>query len=77
MSASAPAGKAANTTGRLPAVSTRATSSGEGVNDVISQLSPTSCIHDPMLDTTLAIQSARNSDRRRGLQADASGDEVF
>ena len=77
MSANAPAGRAAKTTGRLPAVSTSATSRGEGVNEVISQLSPTSCIHDPMLDTTLAIQSARNNDRRRGLQADASGGEVF
>ena len=62
MSASAPAGNAANTTGKLPAVSTRATSSGESVNEVISQLSPTSCIHVPMLETTLAIQSARNTD---------------
>jgi hypothetical protein len=26
-----------------------------------------------MLETTLAIQSARNNDRRRGLQADARG----
>ena len=60
MSASAPAGNAANTTGKLPAVSTSATSRGERVSDVINQLSPTSCIQEPMLDTTLAIQSARN-----------------
>src|SRR6266496_1655824 len=77
MSANAPAGRAANTTGRLPAVSTRATSRGESVNEVISQLSPTSCIHDPMLETTLAIQRARNNDERSGLQAEASGSDVF
>src|ERR1700738_5346523 len=70
-SASAPAGRANNTTGRLPAVSTSATSTGEGVNEVINHDSPTSCIHVPMLDTTVAIQSARNTDSRSGLQADA------
>src|SRR5882672_6966046 len=56
MSASAPAG--------------RATSTGEGVSEVINHDSPTSCIHVPMLDTTVAIQSARNTDSRSGLQAD-------
>ena len=40
--------------------------------EVINQDSPTSCIHVPMLDTTVAIQSARNTDSRRGLHADAS-----
>src|SRR6266478_8055448 len=70
MSASAPAGRARSTTGRLPAVSTSATSTGEGVNEVINHDSPTSCIHVPMLDTTVAIQSARNTDSRSGLQAD-------
>src|SRR5437660_11130184 len=69
-SASAPAGRATSTTGRLPAVSTSATSTGEGVREVINQDSPTSCIHEPMLDTTVAIQSARNTDSRSGLQAD-------
>jgi hypothetical protein len=71
-SASAPAGSATSTTGRLPAVSTSATSTGEGVNEVINQDSPTSCIHVPMLETTVAIQSARNTDSRSGLHADAS-----
>src|SRR6266852_3514070 len=70
-SASAPAGKANSTTGRLPAVSTSATSTGEGDSEVINQDSPTSCIHVPMFDTTVAIQSARNTDSRSGLQADA------
>src|SRR5437660_12563102 len=72
MSASAPAGNATRTTGRLPAVSTSATSTGEVVNEVINHDSPTSCIHVPMLDTTVAIQSARKTDSRRGLQAEAS-----
>src|SRR6266436_5239359 len=71
MSASAPAGRAISTTGKLPNVSTSATSTGEGVNEVINHDSPTSCIHVPMLDTTVAIQSARNTDSRSGLQADA------
>src|SRR5438477_3188366 len=72
MSARAPAGNATRTTGRLPAVSTSATRTGEGVNEVINHDSPTSCIHVPMLDTTVAIQSARKTDSRRGLQAEAS-----
>src|SRR6266404_7606767 len=71
MSASAPAGRANSTTGKLPNVSTSATSTGEGVNEVINHDSPTSCIHVPMFDTTVAIQSARNTDSRSGLQADA------
>src|SRR6266436_10199992 len=70
MSASAPAGRANSTTGKLPNVSTSATSTGEGVNEVINHDSPTSCIHVPMFDTTVAIQSARNTDSRSGLQAD-------
>src|SRR5882672_6642603 len=70
MSASAPAGRATSTTGKAPAVSTSATSIGEGVNEVINHDSPTSCIHVPMFDTTVAIQSARNTDSRSGLQAD-------
>jgi hypothetical protein len=40
----------------------------------INQLSPTSCIHELMLDTMLAIQSARNTASRRGLNAEAVGD---
>src|ERR1700682_2617038 len=71
MSASAPAGRATSTTGRLPAVSTSATRTGEGVKEVINHDSPTSCIHVPTLETTVAIHSARNTDSRRGLHADA------
>jgi hypothetical protein len=36
-----------------------------------------SCIHVPILDTTVAIQSARKTDSRSGLQADASFAESF
>src|SRR5499427_4226435 len=58
-SARAPAGSASKTTGRLPAVSTSATSIGDVVKETISQDSPTSSIHVPILDATVAIQSAR------------------
>ena len=71
-SASAPAGKATRTTGKLPAVSTSATKTGEGVSDVINHASPTSCIHVPMYEATEAIHNARKSDTRSGPQADAS-----
>src|SRR6266850_41756 len=71
MSANAPAGNATSTTGRLPAVSTSATRIGEVVSEVISHDSPTSCIQVPTFETTVAIQSARNTELRRGLQADA------
>src|SRR5258708_16863902 len=71
-SASAPAGRARSTIGRLPAVSTSATSTGEVVNEVINHDSPTSCIHVPMFEMTVAIQSALKTDSRRGLQADAT-----
>src|SRR5258706_2505322 len=77
MSASAPAGRATSTTGRLPAVSTSATRIGEGVNEVINQDSPTSCIHVPTLEMMVAIQSALNTDSRRGLHADAGFFAVF
>src|SRR6266404_9291748 len=71
-SASAPAGRATRTTGKLPAVSTNATKTGEGVSDVISHASPTSCIHVPMYEATEAIHKARKSDTRSGSQADVS-----
>src|SRR5713101_903921 len=76
-SASAPAGSATRTTGRLPAVSTSATRTGEGVNEVINHDSPTSCIQVPTLEITVAIQSARNTDPLRGLHADALLAESF
>src|SRR5205807_8791738 len=77
ISASAPAGNATSTTGRLPAVSTSATRTGEVVNEVINHDSATSCIHVPMLDTTVTIQSARNTDSLSGLNAEANRSDSF
>jgi len=51
----------------------RATSSGEGVREVISQATPTLCIQVPILDTTVAIQIERKTAWRSGLQAETSG----
>ena len=60
-------------TGRLVAVCISATSSGEGVSEVISQAAPTLCIQVPMLDVIAAIQTARKAARRSGLQGEAPG----
>src|SRR5438270_10246913 len=68
-SANAPAGRPTRRTGRLVAVCINATSRGEGVNVVISQATPTFCIHVPTLDTTDAIHMARNAATASGLQA--------
>src|SRR5262249_48446071 len=64
------------TIGRLPAVSTSATSIGDVVSETISQASPTSSIHVPMLDATVAIHSARKIGCASGLhgERDFSGD---
>jgi hypothetical protein len=61
--------------GRLPAVSTRATSMGDVVSETISQDSPTSCIHVPMLDATVAIHSARKIGSARGLHGEMTAAE--
>src|SRR5262249_1178747 len=58
-------GNARRNIGRLPAVSTSATRMGDLVSEIISQDSPTSCIQDPTLDATEAIQSARKIGSRR------------
>jgi len=44
---------------------------GDVVSEVISHPAPASCIQVPMFEATDAIQSARKSGRRNGLQADA------
>ena len=59
--------------GRLAAVCMRATNSGEGVSEVISQATPTPCIHVPTLEAIEAIQIERKSALRSGLQADTPG----
>ena len=56
-------------TGKLSAASTSATSAGDDDSDVISQPEPTSCIHDPTLDTTVAIHTERNNAERSGCHA--------
>jgi hypothetical protein len=48
-----------------------AAKSGDGVSEVISQPAPASCIQVPMFEATEAIQRARKSGRRKGLQADS------
>ena len=62
MQMSAPAGNANRKIGRLSAVCNSATTSGDGVCEVISHASPTSSIQEPMLDTTEAIHNQRKSD---------------
>ena len=60
ISAMAPAGSANNTTGSVVAACTAATMFGVGSNVVISQPAPTSCIHVPMLDNTVAHHRTAN-----------------
>src|SRR5213594_2246194 len=67
-SAKAPAASERSTTGRLAAVSTRETSSGEVESEVISQSAPTSCIQVPTLEASAASHRARKSGCRRGSQ---------
>lgn len=55
--------------GRVVAACTSAIMRGEGSSEVMSQPAPTSCIHVPMLENSAAIQSARNTECRKGLQA--------
>src|SRR5262249_40380972 len=68
MSAKAPAGNARNTTGKLPAVSTRATRIGDLVNETINHDSPTSCIHVPRFEAMVAIQRTRKTRPASGLK---------
>ena len=46
--------------------------SGDGASNVINHAAAESCIHVPMLETTSAIHSARNSGRRNGLHAEGA-----
>ncbi len=54
----------------MVAVWTMATINGDGVREVMSQETPTSCIQVPMSDTTLAIQSVLKKDLDNGLHVD-------
>ena len=71
MSAIAPAGSASSIIARLSAASTSATIDGEDESSVMSQPDPTSCIHEPTLETMVAIQRLRNRLCCNGLHAEA------
>ena len=60
-------------TGRLVAACTSATTTGEGVREVISHAAPTFCIHVPILEVSDAIQRARKTGCRRGFHAEIPG----
>ena len=71
-SAQAPAGSASATIGRLDAVCTSETSSGD--RSTSSHCAPTVCIHVPTLEANCAIHSARKTGcRRSGAHADTGG----
>jgi hypothetical protein len=53
------------------AVCNNATSVADAVSDVISQAAATTCIHEPMLDASDAIHSARKTRFRSGSHVDA------
>src|SRR6266481_5609177 len=72
MSATAPAGSPTRKTGRLVALCTSATINGDGDSEVITHAAPTFCIQVPMLETSEAIHSARNTGCDSGAQADSA-----
>jgi hypothetical protein len=69
----APAGRLSRKIGIVLAVCINATMMGLGAREVISQAPATSCIHEPTLEKTAAIQSARKTGWRRGDHADVLG----
>src|SRR6185503_15272620 len=66
MSASAPAGKAINSTGRLRATCTSDTHMGDRVSEVISQPVAMFCIQLPVWEITAATHKLRKSGSARG-----------
>src|SRR6266436_1655020 len=72
ISATAPAGSPTTRTGRLVALCTRATINGDGESEVMAHAAQTFCIHVPMLETSEAIHSARNTGCDSGVQADSA-----
>src|SRR6218665_680398 len=70
MSASAPLGRPSRKTGKVEAVCTRATSTGEVVSEVIIQAAATSFIHMQILAASVTPQSMRK------LEEAASGAQV-
>jgi len=71
-SASAPAGSASMKIGRLVAVWIIETISGDGDSEVISHAAPTFCIQVPTLEASPAIQIAKNSRWRIGVQIETA-----
>src|SRR2546427_271777 len=78
LSADTRAGPAA-ATGKPPpagplarALCTRATMKGDGESEVMAHAALTFCIHVPMLETSEAIHSARNTGCDSGVQADSA-----
>src|SRR5258705_4854770 len=72
ISATAPAGSPTRKTGRLVALCTRATMKGDGESEVMAHAALTFCIHVPMLETSEAIHSARNTGCDSGVQAESA-----
>ena len=61
---------------RLSAACKRAMSSGDGLSDVMSHDSPTSCIQAPTSDTRPAIHRARKTAWLRGRQGEMGSGAV-
>ena len=73
MSAITPDGRAKRNIGRLLAACTSAISSGSALRVSMLQLMPTSLIHEPTLETTVAIHSMRNTGWLSGCQGETVG----
>ncbi len=72
ISAITPDGSANRNIGRLLAACTSATASGSALRVSMLQFTPTSFIHEPILETTVAIQSMRNTGLRSGCNGEIS-----
>ncbi len=70
ISASAPPGSARKKIGKLEAVCTSDTASGDLESEVIIHAAPTFCIQVPRLEASAAIHSARNTCRLSGAHPD-------
>src|SRR5579871_6160379 len=70
MSANAPAGMAKRKTGSVLAACTSATQSGSGLRLVISQPAAAPYIHEPMLETTVAVHTTVNTRLRNAADND-------
>src|SRR5574344_1665188 len=71
MSANAPLGRPSKNTGRVEAVCTSATSTGEVVSEVIIHAAATSFIQTQILATSVTLHSSRKVGVRKGAQVEA------